>query len=147
MRLGGWLDRKGQYQYLDEVAGTTTDSSLRTSIIFFHDSECSEPRDDVYALLGLTSDGGDDIEIDYANDPVGYYSASTLFSSRFISPTQISGVSPTLAPTPERPTPATLSKTTIGDVSVKRLYAFGTVPTYVMTILFAKKLQAKSSQQ
>jgi hypothetical protein len=46
-----------------------------------------------------------------------------------------------------RPTLATLSKTTSGDVSVKRLHAFGIAPIYAMTILPAKKLQAKSSQQ
>lgn len=71
MHLCGWLDGKGQYQYLDEVAGTTTDSSLCTSVSLFHDSECSGPRDEVYALLGLNSDGGSDIETGYASDPSG----------------------------------------------------------------------------
>jgi hypothetical protein len=53
-----------------ETAGMTTGLSLHISNIYFHESECFDPRDKVYAIQGLTSKGVDGIEIDYATDLV-----------------------------------------------------------------------------
>jgi hypothetical protein len=57
-----------------------TPQSLLSAIVHFHTSECSEPRDKVYALLGLTHDGlpkydfagnlVSGIEVDYAKEPL-----------------------------------------------------------------------------
>jgi hypothetical protein len=70
MELGKWPDRTGEYQYPQETAGMTTGLSLHISNIYFHESECFEPRDKVYAIQGLTSNGVDGIEIYYATDLV-----------------------------------------------------------------------------
>jgi hypothetical protein len=68
--LGKRPDRTGEYQCPQETARMTTGLSSHTSNIYFHESERFEPRDKVYAIQGLTSNGVDGIEIGYATDPV-----------------------------------------------------------------------------